>query len=94
VFQFCPGEKSSSIARRALVMGGLAGAIGCGFLRVAHAAPVIVLPAAAGNTAFAFSHRSEEIWRAGRLMSLSSETVEQARPSMSRARECLRDFAW
>jgi hypothetical protein len=25
---------------------------------------------------FAFSHRSEEIWRAGRLMSLNSETVE------------------
>ena len=27
--------------------------------------------------AYAFSHRSEEAWRAGRLMSLSSETVEQ-----------------
>jgi hypothetical protein len=27
-------------------------------------------------TAFAFSHRSEEIWHAGRLISLSSETVE------------------
>ena len=27
-------------------------------------------------TVFAFSHRSEEIWRDGRLMSLSSETVE------------------
>jgi len=27
-------------------------------------------------TVFAFSHRSEEIWRAGRLMSLNSETVE------------------
>jgi Family of unknown function (DUF6134) len=26
---------------------------------------------------YAFSHRSEEAWRAGRLMSLSSETVEQ-----------------
>jgi hypothetical protein len=26
---------------------------------------------------FAFSHRSEETWRAGRLMSLNSETVEQ-----------------
>jgi hypothetical protein len=27
--------------------------------------------------AYAFSHRSEEAWRAGRLMSLNSETVEQ-----------------
>ncbi|MDO9460615.1 MAG: DUF6134 family protein [Alphaproteobacteria bacterium] len=27
-------------------------------------------------TAFAYSHRSEEIWRDGRLISLSSETVE------------------
>jgi hypothetical protein len=27
--------------------------------------------------AYAFSHRSEETWRAGRLMSLNSETVEQ-----------------
>lgn len=27
-------------------------------------------------TMFAFSHRSEEIWRAGRLMSLNSDTVE------------------
>jgi len=29
-----------------------------------------------GSIAFAFSHRSEETWRAGRLMSLTSETVE------------------
>ncbi len=27
--------------------------------------------------AYAFSHRSQEAWRAGRLMSLNSETVEQ-----------------
>jgi hypothetical protein len=27
-------------------------------------------------TAYAFSHRSEETWRAGRLMSLNSDTVE------------------
>jgi hypothetical protein len=27
-------------------------------------------------TVFAFSHRSEETWRAGRLMSLNSDTVE------------------
>ncbi len=29
-----------------------------------------------GSTAFAFSHHSEEAWRAGQLISLSSETVE------------------
>jgi hypothetical protein len=31
-------------------------------------------------TAYAFSHRSEETWRAGRLMSLKSETVEHGEP--------------
>src|SRR4029077_12662864 len=31
-------------------------------------------------TAYAFSHRSEETWRAGRLVSLNSETVEHGEP--------------
>ena len=31
-------------------------------------------------TAYAFSHRSEETWRAGRLMSLSGDTVEHGEP--------------
>ena len=31
-------------------------------------------------TAYAFSHRSEETWRAGRLMSLTSDTVEHGEP--------------
>jgi Family of unknown function (DUF6134) len=31
-------------------------------------------------TAYAFSHRSEETWRAGRLTSLNSETVEHGEP--------------
>ena len=31
----------------------------------------------ASLSVFAFSHRSQETWRAGRLVSLSSETVEQ-----------------
>ena len=98
-------------------MAGFAGAVGCAFPRIAHAATAIVLPAATGNrrfsvlykgdkigahtvlyssatgetrvdteihllvkvaffTVFAFSHRSQETWRAGRLMSLNSETVE------------------
>ena len=117
MFQFCPGQERTSISRRALLMGGFAGAVSCAFPRVACGATAIVLPTAAGNrrfsvlykgdrigthtvsyssatgetrvnteihllvkvaffTGFAFSHRSEEIWRAGRLMSLNSETVE------------------
>ena len=31
-------------------------------------------------TAYAFSHRSEEIWRAGRLVSLNSDTVDKGEP--------------
>ena len=31
-------------------------------------------------TAYSFSHRSEEVWRAGRLMSLNSETMEHGEP--------------
>jgi Family of unknown function (DUF6134) len=31
-------------------------------------------------SAYSFSHRSEETWRAGRLMSLSSDTVEHGEP--------------
>jgi len=117
VFQFYSGKPGSSIPRRALLMGGFAGAVSCAFPHVAHAATAIVLPSAAGNrrfsvlykgdrigahivsyssatgetrvnteihllvkiaffTVFAFGHRSDETWRAGRLMSLNSETVE------------------
>jgi hypothetical protein len=106
-----------SIPRRALMMGGFAGAVSCVLPWVAHAATAIVLPTAADNrrfsvlykgdrigahtvsyssvtgetrvhseidllvkiaffSVFVFSHRSEETWRAGRLMSLNSETVE------------------
>ena len=110
-------RRREPVPRRAFLMAGLAGAVGCAFPRVAHAATVVVLPAAAGDrrfsvlykgsrigthtilyssatgetrveteihllvkiaffTVFAYSHRSSETWRAGRLMSLSSETVE------------------
>jgi len=112
-----PGQKRRFIRRRAILLAGLAGAVGCAFPRAAHAATAIVLPAAAGDrrftvlykgsrigthtiayssvtgetrvnteihllvkvaffTMFAYSHRSSETWRAGRLMSLSSETLE------------------
>jgi hypothetical protein len=113
----CPGQKRRFIRRRAILLAGLAGAVGCAFSRVARAAPAIVLPTAASDrrftvlykgsrigthtiayssvtgetrvnteihllvkvaffTMFAYSHRSSETWRVGRLMSLSSETVE------------------
>jgi hypothetical protein len=118
VFQFRPDKQTSSIPRRALLMGGFAGAVSCAFPRVAHAATAIDLPTAGGNrrfsilykgfrigghtisyasatgetrvdtkidlsvkvaflSVFAFSHHSQETWRAGRLISLNSETVEQ-----------------
>jgi hypothetical protein len=118
VFQFFPGAKTSSIPRRALLMGGFAGAVSCAFPGVADAATAIVLPTGGGTrrfsvlykgfkigahkvsyssatgetrvdteidlsvkvaflSVFAFSHRSQETWRAGRLVSLNSQTVEQ-----------------
>src|SRR5580693_10267562 len=117
MFPLCPGQEGTSIPRRALLMGGFAGAASCAFPWVAHAATAIALPAAGGSrrfsvlykgfkigahtvsyspatgetrvdtdidlsvkvaflSVFAFRHRSQEIWRAGRLMSLNSETVE------------------
>jgi Family of unknown function (DUF6134) len=112
-----PDHERTSIGRRTLLIGGVAGAINCAVPLVARAATALVLPNAAANrrfsvrykdikigthtvsyssataetrvkteinlevkvaflTAYAFSHRSEEIWRAGRLMSLNSDTVE------------------
>lgn len=121
MFQLCPGQERTSIRRRALLMGGFAGAVSCAFPPVARAATALALPTAAADrrfsvlykgfrigshtvayssatgetrvnteinlqvkvaflTAYAFSHRSEETWRAGRLMSLNSETVEHGEP--------------
>jgi hypothetical protein len=117
MFRLSPGQGKTSIRRRELLMGGLAGAVGCAFPPVANAATVFVLPTAAADrrfsvlykgigigthtisyssaagdtrvdteinlevriaflTAYAFSHRSVETWRAGRLTSLNGETVE------------------
>jgi hypothetical protein len=112
-----PELEGTTIPRRAVLMGGFAGAVSCAFPPLAHSATTIVLPTAAGNrrfsvlykgnrigshavsystgtgetrvnteihlsvkvaffTVFAFSHRSEETWRAGKLASLNSETIE------------------
>ena len=117
MFRLCPDQERTSIRRRALLMGGLAGAVSCAFPPVSHASTAFVLPTATADrrfsvlykgirigthtvsyssatgetrvnteihlevklafvTAYAFSHRSEETWRAGRLTSLTGETVE------------------
>jgi len=117
MFRLCPDQERTSIRRRALLMGGLAGAVSCAFPPVSHASIAFVLPTATANrrfsvlykgirigthtisyssatgetrvntdihlevklafvTAYAFSHRSEETWRAGRLTSLTGETAE------------------
>ena len=117
MFRLCSGRERMSIRRRALLMGGLAGAVSCAFPPVSHASIAFVLPTATANrrfsvlykgirvgthtisyssatgetrvntdihlevklafvTAYAFSHRSEETWRAGRLTSLTGETAE------------------
>ena len=117
MFRLCPDQERTPIRRRALLMGGLAGAVSCAFPPVSHASIAFVLPTATANrrfsvlykgirigthtisyssatgetrvntdihlevklafvTAYAFSHRSEETWRAGRLTSLTGETAE------------------
>ena len=117
MFRLCPDQERTSIRRRALLMGGLAGAVSCAFPPISHASIAFVLPTATANrrfsvlykgirigthtisyssatgetrvntdihlevklafvTAYAFSHRSEETWRAGRLTSLTGETAE------------------
>src|SRR5215467_3885544 len=117
MLRLCPGQERTSIRRRALLVGGLAGAVSCALPPVAHAATAFALPTATANrrfsvlykgirigthtvsyssatgetrvnteihlevkvaflTAYSFSHRSEETWRAGRLTSLNGETVE------------------
>jgi Family of unknown function (DUF6134) len=117
MFRLCTGQERTAIRRRALLMGGLAGAVTCALPPVAHAATAFALPSAAANrrfsvlykgitigthtisylsatgetlvntdidlevkiaflTAYAFRHRSQETWRAGRLISLNGDTVE------------------
>src|SRR6201981_2460722 len=117
MYRLSPDHERTSIRRRTVLIGGLAGAIDCTFSPISHAATAFVLPNAAANrrfsvrykgigigthtvsyssatgetrvqteinldvkiafvTAYAFRHRSEETWRAGRLMSLNSDTVE------------------
>jgi hypothetical protein len=121
VFQFSPGAKTSSIPRRALLMGGFAGAVSCAFPGAANAATAIVLPTGGGNrrfsvlykgfrigahtisyssatgetrvdteidlsvkvaflSVFAFSHRSQETWRAAMVAPRRTPISESYRP--------------
>lgn len=50
-----------SVPRRAFVMAGCAGAIGCAFPRLARAATAIVLSAAAGNRRFSVLYKGNRI---------------------------------
>ena len=43
---------------------------------------------------FAFSHRSKETWRGGRLMSLNSETVEHGETPHVEGAAMPQGFAW
>ena len=45
-------------------------------------------------TVFAFSHRSEETWRDGRLMSLNSETIEHGETLQVEGAATPQGFAW
>ena len=58
VFQFRPAKKTSSLPRRALLMGGFAGAVSCAFPGVANAATAIALPAAGGSRRFSVQYRA------------------------------------
>jgi Family of unknown function (DUF6134) len=121
MLQLCPDRERLSIQRRAVLIGGVAGAVVGAVPAIAHAATELVLPTAAADrrfsvlykgfkigthtisyssatdearvntdihlevkiafvSAYSYSHRSEETWRAGRLMSLTSDTVEHGEP--------------
>ena len=72
--QFCPGEDSPSIPRRALLIAGFAGAVSCALRRVALAATPIVLSAEAGNRRFSVLYKGNRIGT--HTVLYSSETGE------------------
>src|SRR5271155_2101270 len=61
MFPFRPEKEGTSIPRRALLMGGFAGAVNCAFPRVADAATAIVLPTAAADRRFSVSYKGNRI---------------------------------
>jgi Domain of unknown function (DUF6134) len=73
VSQVRPGEEKSPVPRRALLKAGLAGAVGCAFAPLAHAATAIILPAAAGNRRFSVLYKGDRIGTHTVLYSAATE---------------------
>ena len=61
MFRLCPGQERTSIRRRALLVGGLAGAVSYAFPPVAHGATAFVLPNAAANRRFSVLYKGIRI---------------------------------
>src|SRR5215472_16567638 len=55
--QLCPRQERTSIRRRALLTGGIAGVIGCAFPPAAHAATAFAVPTAAANRRFSVLYK-------------------------------------
>ena len=69
-----PRQKTSSIPRRALLMGGFCWGVSCAFPGVANAATAIVLPAAGGSRQFSVLYKGFKI--GAHTVSYSSATGE------------------
>ena len=74
MFRLCPGQERTSIQRRALMMGGLAGAVSCAFPLLSHAATALALPTAAANRRFSVRYKGIRIGT--HTVSYSSATGE------------------
>jgi len=74
--QFPADQEKSSIPRRALLMAGLAGALGCVFPRAARAATAALFPTATSNRRFSVLYAGNRI---GAHAVLSSSTTGETR---------------
>lgn len=61
MFPFCSDKKGTSVPRRAVLMGGFAGAVSCAFPPLAQATTTIVLPTAAGDRRFSVLYKGSRI---------------------------------
>src|ERR1700737_3302447 len=61
MFQSSSGQERTSTRRRELLMGGFAGAVGCAFPLVSHAATALVLPTAAADRRFSVKYKGIRI---------------------------------
>ena len=74
MFRLCPGQERTSLRRRALLTGGLAGAVSYAFPPFAHAATAFVLPTATANRRFSVLYKGIRIGT--HTVSYSSATGE------------------